>query len=149
MVRCRVLLLLSVCTSDVVSYRPVRPLGWLCDSSGVSAPAPASASASARMRSLLAAQCRELPGVKQKDIEIEYPDPHTMQIKGHTEHSSEEKDGSWWVSERSMGDFRRSFSFPSPVDRDATHAHLRDGILTVTVPKTMKQEETKKITIEE
>jgi hypothetical protein len=55
-------LLLSVCMSDVVSYRLVRPLGWLCDSSGVSAPAPASASA--RMRSLLAAQCRELPGVK-------------------------------------------------------------------------------------
>ncbi|KAE8363219.1 HSP20-like chaperone [Aspergillus caelatus] len=72
-----------------------------------------------------------------------------MQIKGHTEHSSEEKDGSWWVSERSMGDFRRSFCFPSPVDRDATHAHLRDGILTVTVPKTMKHEETKKITVEE
>ncbi|KAJ6142485.1 heat shock protein Hsp20/Hsp26 [Penicillium samsonianum] len=92
----------------------------------------------------------ELPGVKQKDIEIEYPDPNTMQIKGHTEHSSEEKEGSWWVSERSMGDFRRSFSFPSPVDRDATHAHLKDGILTVTVPKTAKHEEVKKkITIEE
>lgn len=92
----------------------------------------------------------ELPGVKQKDIEIEYPDPNTMQIKGHTEHSSEEKEGSWWVSERSMGDFRRSFSFPSPVDRDATHAHLKDGILTVTVPKTTKHEEVKKkITIEE
>jgi hypothetical protein len=46
------LLLLSVCTSDIESYRLVRFLGWLCDSSGVSAPGPASASASARMRSL-------------------------------------------------------------------------------------------------
>ncbi|KAJ5325121.1 HSP20-like chaperone [Penicillium brevicompactum] len=91
----------------------------------------------------------ELPGVKQKDIEIDYPDSNTMQIKGHTEHTSEEKDGSWWVSERYMGDFRRLFRFPSPVDRDATHAHLKDGILTITVPKTEKHDETKKITIEE
>jgi hypothetical protein len=46
MVCCAVLL--PACTSDVVSYRLPRPLGWLCNSSGVSAPA----SASARVRSL-------------------------------------------------------------------------------------------------
>jgi HSP20 family molecular chaperone IbpA len=49
---------------------------------------------------------------------------------------STNKDGSrWWVYERSIGEFNRSFSFPTRIDQDAVKARLKDGILTVLVPK--------------
>ncbi|KAL2108781.1 hypothetical protein VUR80DRAFT_3377 [Thermomyces stellatus] len=44
----------------------------------------------------------------------------------------------YWVSERSIGEFSRSFSFPGRVDADNVSASLRDGILNVVVPKMKK-----------
>ncbi|MCJ1230570.1 hypothetical protein MMC12_007244 [Toensbergia leucococca] len=40
-----------------------------------------------------------------------------------------------WISERSVGEFHRSFRFPKRVDQDAVTASLKNGILSVTVPK--------------
>lgn len=52
----------------------------------------------------------------------------------------------YWVSERSYGEFNRSFTFPTPIDRDHVQASMKNGILNVVVPKTHNQE-TRKITI--
>ncbi|KAI5296156.1 hypothetical protein KEM52_005406 [Ascosphaera acerosa] len=41
----------------------------------------------------------------------------------------------YWVSERSSGSFHRTFNFPVRVDPDHVRASLKDGILSVTVPK--------------
>jgi HSP20 family molecular chaperone IbpA len=46
----------------------------------------------------------------------------------------------YWVSERSIGEFSRTFSFPGRVDQEAVSAGLNNGILTVTVPKAKKVE---------
>jgi HSP20 family molecular chaperone IbpA len=46
----------------------------------------------------------------------------------------------YWVSERSVGDFSRTFSFPSRIDQEGVTAKLEDGILTVRVPKAPKHE---------
>jgi HSP20 family molecular chaperone IbpA len=46
----------------------------------------------------------------------------------------------YWVSERSVGEFSRTFSFPSRVDQDAVSAGLVDGILSIKVPKVKKPE---------
>lgn len=53
----------------------------------------------------------------------------------------------YWVSERSVGSFQRSFSFPGEIDEDAVTAKLKDGILTVKVPKRQPRA-SKRITIE-
>ena len=53
----------------------------------------------------------------------------------------------YWVSERSIGEFHRSFTFPGQVQHDAVKASLKNGILNVEVPKVKKQEP-RKITIE-
>jgi len=45
-----------------------------------------------------------------------------------------------WVSERSVGEFSRTFSFPTRVDMDAVSARLKNGILTIVVPKSKKNE---------
>jgi HSP20 family molecular chaperone IbpA len=41
----------------------------------------------------------------------------------------------FWLTERSVGEFHRSFSFPSNVDQDTVTASLKNGILNVVVPK--------------
>ncbi|KAL1883892.1 hypothetical protein VTK73DRAFT_7680 [Phialemonium thermophilum] len=46
----------------------------------------------------------------------------------------------YWVSERSVGEFSRTFSFPTPVDHDGVKAGLNNGILNVSVPKAKKKE---------
>ncbi|KAJ5481259.1 hypothetical protein N7475_000071 [Penicillium sp. IBT 31633x] len=91
----------------------------------------------------------ELPGIDQKNIEVEFPNPQTMVVKGHVvreyetpepaekeAESEENKSGHrFWASERSIGEFQRVFSFPSRVDPDRTQANLKNGILSIEVPK--------------
>lgn len=54
----------------------------------------------------------------------------------------------YWISERSVGEFERSFSFPVRVDREAVKASMKNGVLSVFVPKAKKLE-SRKITIED
>ena len=146
----------------------------------------------------------ELPGIDQKDMDIEFTDPHTLVVKGRVERTYEsgtpsqgritgevsdqkshkatveddkeqgrtgagagagatsggndqqvakseggEKNGqaTYWVSERSVGEFHRSFSFPQRVDQDNVKAKLNNGVLTITVPKAAEPK-TKKINID-
>ncbi|KAJ5585321.1 uncharacterized protein N7459_005121 [Penicillium hispanicum] len=52
----------------------------------------------------------------------------------------------YWVSERSIGEFQRTFTFPGRVDQDAVRASLKNGILSIFVPKEAAPK-TKKIRI--
>lgn len=62
--------------------------------------------------------------------------------------SKKPKDGAkYWVSERSIGEFARSFNFPSHVNQEGVSASLKDGILNVVVPK-LKKSEGRRITVE-
>jgi len=108
----------------------------------------------------------ELPGIAQKDIDIEFTDPQTLTVKGRIEReyhvepqaetgdegTVEKSDASksshrFWARERTTGEFQRTFSFPTRVDQDGVKASLKDGILSVVVPKTTSSA-TKKITVE-
>jgi len=53
----------------------------------------------------------------------------------------------YWVSERSVGEFARSFSFPTRVDQDNVRASLKNGILSIVVPKLQKAQGSKKVQI--
>jgi len=135
----------------------------------------------------------ELPGVDQKDLQVEFTDPTTLVVQGHTERSytagtpsqlqsgptqghiteSGETDGAenghatqnvdvakrtetdvsktsgstvkpnsetrFWISERSVGEFRRTFTLPSTIDQDGVKASLKNGILSIVVPKRPQQ----------
>ncbi|WKT51606.1 Alpha crystallin/Hsp20 domain [Fusarium oxysporum f. sp. vasinfectum] len=52
----------------------------------------------------------------------------------------------YWLSERSVGEFCRSFNFPTQVDQDSVTANFKDGILNILVPK-VKKHESKRIAI--
>jgi len=77
----------------------------------------------------------ELPGMKKEDIDISLHDG-TLSITG--ERKSEEKFESAEVyrAERFVGRFQRSLSLPSPVAADKVKAQYKDGVLTITLPKT-------------
>ena len=147
----------------------------------------------------------ELPGIDQKDVQIEFSDATTLVIKGRTERHTEsgtppagligsaqeqdqiteaghsehyhkptvEDDGAntttevirpeasqqpreqaakkdqshYWLSERSIGEFHRAFNFPSRVDHDAVKASLKNGVLSIVVPKSQAPT-TRRINIE-
>ncbi|TVY15292.1 30 kDa heat shock protein [Lachnellula arida] len=44
----------------------------------------------------------------------------------------------YWVAERRVGTFERSFSFSQRIDQDAVQASLHNGVLHVVVPKSQK-----------
>lgn len=67
----------------------------------------------------------------------------TEQQKEHSEQQKEQNQQpkeKYWVSERSIGEFSRTFSFPSRVDQDGVSASLNNGVLSVSVPKAKKHE---------
>ena len=56
-------------------------------------------------------------------------------------------DTKFWVSERSVGEFHRSFAFPARIDQEGVKASLKNGILSIVVPKA-KAPQPRKINIE-
>jgi HSP20 family protein len=77
----------------------------------------------------------EVPGVDQKDIAVSLQDG-VLTIKGEKEEEKEEKDKRYHRVERSYGSFARAIRLPSAVDGSKVTAAFKDGVLTVTLPKT-------------
>ncbi|KAI8973679.1 HSP20-like chaperone [Mycotypha africana] len=46
----------------------------------------------------------------------------------------------YWVKERSSGSFSRSFAFPQPIKSEGIKASFENGVLKVTVPKTVENQ---------
>lgn len=77
----------------------------------------------------------ELPGMKKDDIHI-YMSGDNLNITGQRKEQREEQGRDTYRSERYFGRFHRMIPLPVPVKSDAIEAWYRDGILTVTCPKT-------------
>ena len=75
---------------------------------------------------------------KAATVEDEEESKESRQVAAKQEGPEQQQRGSrpkYWVSERSVGEFHRAFSFPSRVDQDSVTAGLKNGILSVVVPK--------------
>jgi HSP20 family protein len=77
----------------------------------------------------------EIPGVDQKDIGLSLQEG-VLTIKGEREEEKEEKDKRYHRVERSYGAFARTIRLPATVDSGKVSATFKDGVLTVTLPKT-------------
>jgi HSP20 family protein len=86
----------------------------------------------------------ELPGMKKEEIELSVHN-NVLTISGERKQEQERKEGETYRSERYVGRFQRSVTLPQPVDAAKVDARYKDGILTVTCPKT---EEAKRRQIE-
>lgn len=76
----------------------------------------------------------DLPGVEAEDIEIEVRD-RTVTISGDHVTEQEQPERSFHRIERRRGRFYRSIELPCDVERDKIKADYKNGILTVTLPK--------------
>jgi HSP20 family protein len=77
----------------------------------------------------------ELPGMKKEDIEISLHDG-TLLVSGERKREEKSKAGESYREERFYGKFHRSIALPKPVAADQVKAAYKDGVLTVTLPKT-------------
>jgi HSP20 family protein len=87
----------------------------------------------------------ELPGLEEKDVEINYADG-VLTIRGEKKAEKEQKDKTRHLIERSYGAFSRTLDLPAGVDPNNIRASISKGVLTVKVEKPTAKE-TKKIEV--
>jgi HSP20 family protein len=77
----------------------------------------------------------ELPGLKKDDIEISL-NQGTLAISGERKAEARSEGTDVHREERFYGRFQRTLDLPKPVQAERVAASYKDGILTVTLPKT-------------
>lgn len=76
----------------------------------------------------------ELPGVEAADIRLTV-EGGMATVKGEKRSARTERGETWYFTERQFGAFSRSFRLPADADDQAISATLRDGVLTITLPR--------------
>jgi HSP20 family protein len=76
-----------------------------------------------------------LPGVKPEDVDVTIGDD-LVTISGAFKEEKETSEAGYVHKELSQGTFSRSFSVPTAIKADAAKAEFRNGLLTLTLPKT-------------
>lgn len=87
----------------------------------------------------------DLPGVKKEDIEITTMG-NRLQISGKRDKEQETKTDAVYTYERQYGSFVRTFTLPDGADVDHAKSELKDGVLTLVIPKSASSQ-TKKIAV--
>lgn len=77
----------------------------------------------------------ELPGIDEKDIDVAIAND-VLTIRGEKKNGRKEKRKGFYLSERSYGAFHRAIALPPGVDGDKAKAEFKQGILTISLPKT-------------
>jgi HSP20 family protein len=87
----------------------------------------------------------DLPGMEEKDIEVLLEDG-VLTLRGEKKAEYDDKDRHF--SERFYGRFERRIAVGSDVEEDKVKASFKNGVLTVTMPKTAQAlSKAKRITI--
>jgi len=87
----------------------------------------------------------EVPGLEEKDIEV-LLDDGVLTLKGEKRSETEDKERQF--SERYYGRFERRIPVGYEVKEDEVDARFKNGVLTVTLPKTEKaQSQVRRIAI--
>jgi HSP20 family protein len=77
----------------------------------------------------------ELPGLKKEAIDVSVHDG-VLSISGERGLEEPKEEQESYRSERFVGRFHRTVTLPKPVNVDQVKASYKDGVLTVTLPKT-------------
>jgi HSP20 family protein len=87
-----------------------------------------------------------IAGVRPEDLDISITD-ETIAIKGERRNEHKITDDDYLIQECYWGAFSRSYTLPALVVADKAVATLKEGILTITVPKDARSR-TKSITVQ-
>lgn len=81
----------------------------------------------------------EVPGVEEKDIDIRFADQCVI-LRAQRNQERDENESDYRYSERTYGRFERRIPLSVEIDAEQAKAVLRNGILTVTLPKAAQVE---------
>jgi HSP20 family protein len=87
----------------------------------------------------------DMPGIRKEDLDINLTG-NRISITGRREAKEKKEGENFFMLERSHGSFTRSFNLPDGVDPGKVSADLKEGVLTLVVPK-MPEVQPKKIQI--
>lgn len=89
----------------------------------------------------------ELPAMNENDIEITLTEAQ-LTIKGEKKIDQNTEKADHHIAERTFGNFERSFQLPTEIDSHKTSASFKQGVLCITLPKTVDPKQfAKKISI--
>jgi HSP20 family protein len=90
----------------------------------------------------------ELPGVDEKDVEVTL-DGDLLTIRGEKRFEQERggEQENYHFVERSYGSFQRSVQLPYSVKPEDVRADFRSGVLTLTLPKSEREQRSRRIPI--
>lgn len=80
----------------------------------------------------------EFPGVPTEAVHIELRD-NAITLSGEKRSEHEKTEGSRHYVERSFGSFSRTVTFDLEIDEDNAVAEMKNGVLTVKIPKAAKE----------
>lgn len=86
-----------------------------------------------------------LPGIRKEDVNIEVHEG-VLTISATREQESEEQGEKFYRRERRVGSVSRRVALPTMVSDDQADAELKDGVLTLRLPKS-KKDSPKKISV--
>jgi HSP20 family protein len=89
----------------------------------------------------------DLPGFERDDVDVRVTD-HTLRIEAEHEEILEEEEDRFIRHERRHESTKRSIRLPEDVDKEGVEARMKNGVLTVTLPK-IETEEARPIEIED
>ena len=81
----------------------------------------------------------DLPGVEKDDVDIRVTD-HTLRMGAEHEEAVEEAEEQYLRRERGHESMQRSIRLPDEVDAEGVTARMKNGVLTVTLPKLEAEE---------
>jgi HSP20 family protein len=92
----------------------------------------------------------DVPGLTENDVKVTVDDNNVLRIDGERRLEEETEEAGFKRIERSFGSFERRFKLPAGVNSDDIQASMRNGVLSIRVPKKEQQQaqEPKKIHIQ-
>lgn len=76
----------------------------------------------------------ELPGLTKEELDVTIAQD-SITLKGERREEKESREGSYHYRETSYGSFQRVIPLPGEIKADKAKATLKDGVLTLTLPK--------------
>jgi HSP20 family protein len=77
----------------------------------------------------------DLPGFREEDIDVHVAG-NRLTVSGKRESEQVDDADTYYCCERSSGSFTRSFTLPDGVNPDQVQADLKEGVLSLLIPKT-------------
>ncbi|HEX3854160.1 MAG TPA: HSP20 family small heat-shock protein [Polyangiaceae bacterium] len=81
----------------------------------------------------------DLPGVEESDLDISVTGNRLI-VNGKREAEATKESDRFYAYERSYGSFSRAFTLPEGADTERVTADLKNGVLTLTIPKRPEQQ---------